>query len=119
MPNLRLASRVATRRAKQPTRLERFRSSLSIWQVALAILGAGIALALAGVVTHRLKGRAHGADDADNEGRGAGPSSASADTDSDSATGGDSDTVPANESPLAERVQDEMFHRSDAVRPDA
>jgi hypothetical protein len=41
------------------------------------------------------------------------------DTGSDSATDTGSDTVPANESPLAERVQDEMFHRSDAVRPDA
>ena len=27
--------------------------------------------------------------------------------------------VPGNESPLTDRVQDEMFGRSDAVRPDA
>jgi hypothetical protein len=142
MPNLRLAPGVAAARAKQAGRrgirarrrgggwieavkvvflLERPRrrkaSSPSLRQIALVVVSAGIVLVIVRAATHRGKSRAEQAaatpPDSDTG------SDSATDTGSDSATDTGSDTVPANESPLAERVQDEMFHRSDAVRPDA
>jgi hypothetical protein len=134
MPNLRLAPGVAAARAKQAGRrgirarrrgggwieavkvvflLERPRrrkaSSPSLRQIALVVVSAGIVLVIVHAATHRGKSRAEQA----------AATPPDSDTGSDSATDTGSDTVPANESPLAERVQDEMFHRSDAVRPDA
>jgi hypothetical protein len=100
-------------------------SSPSLRQIALVVVSAGIVLVIVRAATHRGKSRAEqaaatppdsdtGSDSATDTG-----SDSATDTGSDSATNTGSETVPGNESPLVERVQDEMFHRSDAVRPDA
>jgi hypothetical protein len=100
-------------------------SSPSLRQIALVVVSAGIVLVIVRAATHRGKTHAEqaaatppdsdtGSDSATDTG-----SDSATDTGSDSATNTGSETVPGNESPLVERVQDEMFHRSDAVRPDA
>lgn len=131
MPNLRLAiaARVTPNRAKQPTRLERIRSSLSIWQIAIAIASVLVAITLAGVVTYRHKNRTDDeggeADSTSTGGEAAStptggeadatPTSGEADSTS-AASGNDAapgaDTAPGNENALADTVQKEMFHQA-------
>jgi hypothetical protein len=105
-------------------------SSPSLRQIALVVVSAGIVLVIVRAATHRGKSRAGEAavstppdsdSDTDPDTHSDTDPDTHSDTDSDSVSESDtgSDTVPGNESPLAERVQDEMFHRSDAVRPDA
>jgi hypothetical protein len=145
MPNLRFSPGVTPRRAKgrglrgtrarhagggwleavkvvfllQRLRRPRGRSSPSIRQIALVVVSAGIVLVIVRVATHRGKSRA-GADEATSAPASApSPSPASAPSPSPSPASEGDAAAPGNESPLADRVQDEMFHRSDAVRPDA
>ncbi len=133
MPNLRLAPRVATTRAKRRRRrgirarhtrggwldaikivfllqrLRRRRSSPSLRQIALVVVSAGIVLVIVRVATHRGKSHAGAGEPASPPAPAPAPAPAS---ESDAPAAG-------NEGPLTDRVQDEMFHRSDAVRPDA
>jgi len=130
MPNLKSAPAAVATRAKQrsPRRsrgrhpgyawweavkvaflLERLRrrprrqsSSPSLRQIALVVVSAGIALVIVRVATQR--GKSHA-----GEAEAASPPPQS-ERESE---------VPGNESPLTDTVQQEMFHRSDAVHPDA
>ncbi len=132
MPNLRLAPRVTAKTARRPRRrgirarrgsglswsqmiklawliepFRRRRSSPSIRQIALTVVGVGLAIMVIRAVTGRVKSRGTGApagaQDAAQE-----PSS------TEPATG--NDTV-ASESTLTDRVQSEMFRRSGAPAP--
>jgi len=82
------------------SRRSRSRSSPSLRQIALVVVSGGLVLVIVRVATQRVKNRA-----------GEAPSPPTAPVTGAAATG--------NESPLADRVQDEMFNRSDAVHPDA
>jgi hypothetical protein len=116
-------------------RLRRPRSSPSLRQIALVVVSAGLVVVIVRVATHRGKSRAGEAtwtppgsgsdpavpdiDSAVPDTDSAVPGSDPAVPDTEPATPGSDPAAPANESPLADRVQDEMFHRSDAVHPDA
>ena len=134
MPNLRLAPRVTAKKARRPRRrgirarrgsgvswwqmikfawlIERFRrrrrSSPSIRQIALTVVGVGLAIMVIRAVTRRARagdtGAPAGAQDAGPGGR-LPPSPPPG-----------NDTV-ASESTLTERVQSEMFRRSGAPAP--
>jgi hypothetical protein len=89
-------------RARRGRRRDQSRSSPSLRQIALVVVSGGIVVVIVRVATQRAKNRA---------GEGEAPSAPQPESDGNAA-------VPANESPLTDRVQDEMFHRSDAVHPD-
>jgi hypothetical protein len=141
MPNLKLG-----KKQEPPSPIERFRSSVSVWQIVVAAVSAGLLVALIGIVSHRLKGRSDSPDGEyaqatatetnsgsaaeTNSGSAAETSSGSAaetssgsaaETSSGSAaeTSSSSNTPSTNESPLTDRVQKELSDRSDAVHPDA
>ena len=89
-------------RARRGRRRGRTRSSPSLRQIALVVVSGGIVVVIVRVATQRVKNRA---------GEREAPSPPPSESDGNPA-------APVNESPLTDRVQDEMFHRSDAVRPD-
>jgi hypothetical protein len=125
MPNLRLG-----KKQEPPRPIERFRSSVSVWQIVVAAVSAGLLVALIGIVSHRLKGRSDSPDgeyaqatatETDSGSAAETNSGSAAETSSGSAaeTSSSSNTPSTNESPLTDRVQKELSDRSDAVHPDA
>jgi len=104
-------------------RPQRKSSSPSVRQIALVVVSAGIVLVIVRVATHRGKSSAGDGATAPSSSSESSPSSESeSESGSGSGSGSGSDReapVPGNESPLTDTVQQEMFHRSDAVRPDA
>ncbi|HTT28057.1 MAG TPA: hypothetical protein VMG37_06585 [Solirubrobacteraceae bacterium] len=100
-------------------RPQRKSSSPSVRQIALVVVSAGIVLVIVRVATHRGKSSAGDGATAPSSSSESSPSSES-ESESGSGSGSDREApVPGNESPLTDTVQQEMFHRSDAVRPDA
>ena len=102
-------------------RPQRKSSSPSVRQIALVVVSAGIVLVIVRVATHRGKSSAGDGATAPSSSSSS-ESSPSSESESESGSGSGSDReapVPGNESPLTDTVQQEMFHRSDAVRPDA
>jgi hypothetical protein len=92
-------------------------SSPSVRQIALVAVSAGIVLVIVRVATHR--GKSSDGEAAPSTSSSSSSSSVS-ESGSESASRSDDEApVPGNESPLTDTVQREMFHRSDAVRPDA
>jgi len=94
----------------QRLRRHKGRSSPSLRQIALVVVSGGIVLVIVRVATHRVKSRA---------GEATARPAPAPETDTPSPpprTEGDA-APPGNESPLTDTVQQEMFHRSDAVRP--
>jgi hypothetical protein len=100
-------------------RPQRKSSSPSIRQIALVVVSAGIVIVIVRVATHRGKRSAgETAPSTSSSSSSSSPSSTSSSSESGNGSDGEA-PVPGNESPLTDTVQKEMFHRSDAVRPDA
>ncbi|MBV8217836.1 MAG: hypothetical protein JO325_05190 [Solirubrobacterales bacterium] len=146
MPNLKLAPGIVATRAKRssPRRsrgrhgghafweavkvtflLQRLRrrpqrqpSSPSLRQIALVVVSGGIVLVIVRVALHRGKSSADVGEAASSTSESESEPESGAESDGDSGSDGDA-SAPANENPLTDTVQREMFHRSDAVRPDA